>query len=118
GRAGQAPPPAAGGHHLDVGQQAAALLLAEGVEDVGRAPVQAGPLGMAFGALVEADEHIPVWLGHSLASLGSRLPPRLHLPAAAVRPGDDLQEVAARVLPVDAAAAVVGVDLPGPPPAR
>src|SRR4029450_7951863 len=36
---------------------------------------------------------------------------------AAVGAGDDLQEVAARLLPVDPAAAVVGVDLARPPPA-
>src|SRR3954469_4702528 len=33
--------------------------------------------------------------------------------SAAVGPGDDLQDVPVRVLPVDPATAVVGVDLPG-----
>ena len=40
------------------------------------APVQAGALGVARGALVEADEHVPFRLGHSLSPWSWRLPPR------------------------------------------
>jgi len=58
GPAGQAGLHAAGGDHLDVGQQAASLLFAQRVEHIRRAPVKARPLGVALGALVEADEHV------------------------------------------------------------
>src|SRR4029453_14253677 len=71
---------------LHIGQQPAPLLLAQLVEHLGRPPVQARPLGMALGALVEADEHIPFRLGHGMVSWILGVPSRLKSPDGTPRP--------------------------------
>src|SRR6266542_1834276 len=63
-RSRQAALHAAGGHHLHVLHQPAALLLAQLVEHFGGPPVQARPLRMARRALVGADEDVLIWLAH------------------------------------------------------